>query len=107
MSSRQTNQKSLAAADLNEIGQASTPAIARDEQRKRTLSTDGSLTRRALGLAIGSLLLAGCFSLLLIVGRVFCSFDCVEISCWWFVPSASITYSWSRDISLRAEANTI
>ncbi|MBK8000535.1 MAG: hypothetical protein IPK15_17935 [Verrucomicrobia bacterium] len=31
---------------------------------------DYSLTRRALGLAIGSLLLAGCFSLFLIVGRM-------------------------------------
>jgi cytochrome c oxidase subunit I len=33
------------------------------------LAVDLSLTQRALGLAIGSLLLAGCFSLLLIVGR--------------------------------------
>src|SRR5689334_7496967 len=35
-----------------------------------TVPMDCSLTRRALALAIGSLLLAGCFSLLLIVGRM-------------------------------------
>ena len=34
------------------------------------LSVDYSLTRRALGLAIGSLLIAGCLSLLLMVGRM-------------------------------------
>src|SRR5262245_5409609 len=34
------------------------------------LTLDFSLTRAALGLAIGSLLLAGCFSLLLVVGRI-------------------------------------
>lgn len=38
--------------------------------RSRMLSVDYSLTRRTLGLAVGSLLIAGCFSLLLIVGRM-------------------------------------
>ncbi|MGZ8901749.1 MAG: hypothetical protein ACXW3Z_16780, partial [Limisphaerales bacterium] len=37
---------------------------------ERRLSVDYTLTRRALVLAVGSLLLAGCFSLLLIVGRL-------------------------------------
>ncbi|MGZ8938176.1 MAG: cbb3-type cytochrome c oxidase subunit I [Limisphaerales bacterium] len=37
---------------------------------ERRLSVDYTLTRRAMVLAVGSLLLAGCFSLLLIVGRL-------------------------------------
>ena len=37
--------------------------------KREFLSVDYTLTRRALMLAVGSLLLAGCFSLLLIVGR--------------------------------------
>lgn len=45
-------------------------AAARVSAPARTLSVDYSLTRHALTLAIGSLLLAGCFSLLLIVGRL-------------------------------------
>ena len=39
-------------------------------QGSSAVSVDYSLTRCALGLAIGSLLIAGCFSLLLIVGRI-------------------------------------
>jgi cytochrome c oxidase subunit 1 len=70
MTSRRTNQKPFAVTTPNRIMLSSTPAIERGEQSERTLSTDGSLTRRALGLAIGSLLLAGCFSLLLMVGRM-------------------------------------
>src|SRR5262245_5780231 len=66
MSSRKSNQTSLAAADLNGMRLTLAPAVACAEPHKRTLSTDCSLTRRALGLAIGSLLLAGCFSLLLV-----------------------------------------
>ena len=37
---------------------------------RAVFTVDWSLTRHALGLAIGSLLLAGCFSLLLVVGRM-------------------------------------
>lgn len=53
-------------------GAAGTASIAtfRDESPARPLSVDWSLTGRALGLAVGSLLVAGCFSLLLIVGRL-------------------------------------
>jgi hypothetical protein len=43
-------------------------ALAREAARE--FSVDYSLTRRALGLAIASLLIAGCLSLLLIVGRM-------------------------------------
>ncbi len=43
---------------------------ARSDAPERTLAVDFSLTRRALGLAIASLLLAGCFSLLLVIGRI-------------------------------------
>lgn len=38
--------------------------------KEGTVSVDWSLVRRALSLAVGSLLLAGCFSLFLIVGRM-------------------------------------
>jgi hypothetical protein len=60
-----TNSKSIAAVALKAL-----PAAARVEPRICSLSIDYSLTRRAMSLAIGSLLLAGCFSLLLIIGRM-------------------------------------
>jgi len=46
------------------------PSPSRAGQPSRGLSADYALTRRALGLAIGSLLFAGCLSLMLIVGRM-------------------------------------
>ncbi len=52
------------------VAPAPRSAAACDEQHSPSLWVDYSLTRRALSLAIGSLLLAGCFSLLLIVGRM-------------------------------------
>ncbi|MFN7138394.1 MAG: hypothetical protein ACK4UN_03540 [Limisphaerales bacterium] len=40
------------------------------QEREESTSVDWSLTRRAFGLAVGSLLLAGCFALMLVVGRL-------------------------------------
>lgn len=49
---------------------AAPPAAAPAEVSPRWFTVELALTRRALGLAVGSLLLAGCFSLLLIIGRL-------------------------------------
>ena len=70
MTSSQTNPKSLEADNSIGVMRGPQRETARAGQRAHTLSVDYSLTRRALGLAIGSLLLAGCFSLLLMVGRM-------------------------------------
>ena len=37
---------------------------------QESVSVEWSLTRRAFSLAVGSLLLAGCFALMLVVGRL-------------------------------------
>lgn len=53
---------SAAAGEISETAGAQTSSP--------LLSVETSLTRQAIGLAIGSLFLAGCFSLLLIIGRL-------------------------------------
>ncbi len=70
MTSSQTKRRTFTAANPSTIPLVPAAATAGVEPRERRLSLDYSLTRRAVGLAIGSLLLAGCFSLLLIVGRM-------------------------------------
>jgi cytochrome c oxidase subunit I len=56
----------------NSAGTAATTAraVVADARRETVPSVNSSLVRRALGLAVGSLLVAGCFSLLLIIGRL-------------------------------------
>jgi len=70
MTNSQTNQKCTAADRLEGVVLATRSATAQVGPRSSTRSLDYSLTRRAVGLAMGSLLVAGCFSLLLIVGRM-------------------------------------
>src|SRR5262245_49112299 len=60
----------LGSSMSNSFGIDSTRGTIPSRFSARSLSVDLTLTRRALGLAVGSLLLAGCFSLLLIVGRM-------------------------------------
>lgn len=52
------------------MDRAVTQVIPRLDETPQALTVDYSLTRRALGLAVGSLLLAGSFSLLLVIGRI-------------------------------------
>lgn len=70
MTSSQTNRKPLAADHSSGVTLTPLAETARAGQQSRSLSVDYSLTRRALGLAIGSLLIAGCLSLLLMIGRM-------------------------------------
>jgi hypothetical protein len=70
MTSSPTSPKTLAADPCTGVALASRQETARAGQLSRAFSMDYSLTRRALGLAIGSLLIAGCLSLLLMVGRI-------------------------------------
>src|ERR1051326_5971236 len=57
---------SIAQSQSGLVGKSASPAR-RDAARA---AVDASLTRWAFGLAIGSLLIAGCFSLLLVIGRL-------------------------------------
>lgn len=70
MTSSHDNQAPVGTGGTVAPGLAFAPAVALIATPARMFSVDYSLTRRALGLAIGSLLLAGCFALLLIVGRM-------------------------------------
>jgi len=70
MNSSTAEKKSSGAGHLGGFALITARDAARADGSRHVLSVDFSLTRRALGLAIGSLLLAGCFSLLLIVGRM-------------------------------------
>ncbi|HXG47728.1 MAG TPA: hypothetical protein VNO52_08890 [Methylomirabilota bacterium] len=70
MTSRPGRGSDLAVRARGHLGLVLAPSAAREREEGRALSFEAGLTRRALGLAIGSLLLAGCFSLLLIVGRM-------------------------------------
>jgi hypothetical protein len=69
MTGSRTNPESLAAHGTGGVVVAR-PDAALAREAAREFSVDYSLTRRALGLAIASLLIAGCLSLLLIVGRM-------------------------------------
>jgi hypothetical protein len=69
-SSSQTEPSNLRADDARGGACASARSAVRPSVPEPELGVDYSLTRGALGLAIGSLLLAGCFSLLLVVGRI-------------------------------------
>lgn len=64
------NEKSIETDNANGVAPATSPEAAWGGKRLPRPSIDYSLTRRSMGLAIGSLLVAGCFSLLLIVGRM-------------------------------------
>jgi hypothetical protein len=68
MTLSQTRQKKLPAPGAALL--LALPETSRTGQTLRVLSVDYALTRRAVGLAIGSLLLAGCLSLMLMVGRM-------------------------------------
>ena len=71
MTSRQTNLRTIEGIRPGGVTLPLMPVGAvRAGGRTEAVYTDYSLTRRALGLAIGSLLLAGCFSLLLMIGRM-------------------------------------
>ena len=70
ITSRQQNRNSLGAENRRNVALTRLHDAAPVERQLRTLSVDYSLTRRTLGLAIGSLLVAGCFSLLLVIGRM-------------------------------------
>src|SRR5262245_23386663 len=67
---RQARQNTLPTATRGRVVTKSPLTAPRAERGRRAISEDWSLVRRALALAVGSLLLAGCFSLLLIVGRM-------------------------------------
>jgi len=70
MTISQTNRKTFEADAASAVALLPTSEAPRVGQQSRALSVDYSLTRRSLGLAIGSLLFAGCLSLMLIVGRM-------------------------------------
>ncbi len=70
ITNRQQNQNSVGEEERHQIAFARLHDAAPAGRQSRTLSVDYSLTRRTLGLAIGSLLVAGCFSLLLVIGRM-------------------------------------
>src|SRR5689334_14517596 len=70
MTSSQTHLKTFEAGNANAVLLAPIPETALGAAPSRTLSVDYSLTRRSLGLAVGSLLFAGCLSLLLMIGRM-------------------------------------
>lgn len=61
----------MTTAPVNTLGTATTVGtVVGERPAVRRLVADAGLTRRLLGLAVGSLLLAGCCSLVLIVGRL-------------------------------------
>ena len=70
MNISQTEMSAAGARSSNPVELALGERVVQSAERGQSLSTDYSLTRSALGLAVGSLLLAGCFSLLLVIGRL-------------------------------------
>jgi cytochrome c oxidase subunit 1 len=70
MTSAQKNRKPLAADHSSVATLVPLTEMAHAGRQAGSLSVDYSLTRRALGLAIGSLLIAGCLSLMLMIGRM-------------------------------------
>src|SRR5262249_10849447 len=60
----------FAADHSAELARTAKAILARTNEAHQALTFDYSLTRRALGLAVGSLLLAGSLSVLLVIGRV-------------------------------------